>query len=165
MASRNTKAMGQRSIWTRSVDAVRARFIAAHFAQWQKRRVSLRKRGRALETREIGDYGERWACKAIWAAGGQVRYRNFFAPSGGEVDIVAREGQFLCFIEVKTRTYRNEGRPADAVDLQKQELIERGGRYWLKLLGNPPLASRYDIVEVFLVEGELPEVKWVRNAF
>ncbi|MDP0490752.1 MAG: YraN family protein [Verrucomicrobiota bacterium JB023] len=112
----------------------------------------------------IGQRGERIAAEFIWARKGKVLYRNFRAPGGGEVDLVVREGKVLCFVEVKTRTKRR-GRPIEAVDKAKQELIERGAREWLKLLGRRDLPWRFDVVEVILEEGLRPDVTWVKDAF
>ena len=118
-----------------------------------------------ISTQEIGERGERIAREWLWASGRKVLYRNFRAPRGGEIDIVMREGRMLCFVEVKTRSKRGEGRPLEAVDTAKQKLIERGAREWLRLLGSRELPCRYDIMEVILIEGERPEVTLVRNAF
>ncbi len=118
-----------------------------------------------LSSKEIGDFGEKVAREWLWSQGCRVLYRNFRAPQGGEVDIVAREGRILCFVEVKTRSKKGGGRPADAVDQAKQELIERGAREWLNLLKTREIPCRYDIMEVLLLEGKRPEVIWIRNAF
>lgn len=101
----------------------------------------------------------------LWASGWKVLFRNFRAPKGGEVDIIAREGRELIFVEVKTRTKRGGGRPVDAVDHAKQELIERGAREWRRLLGRKEIPCRYDVIEVILIEGERPNVTLIRNAF
>jgi len=76
-----------------------------------------------------------------------------------------RDGRLLCFVEVKTRTKRGEGRPLDAVDIRKQKLIERGAREWLSLLGRREVPCRYDIIEVILIEGQRPELTFIQNAF
>jgi putative endonuclease len=94
-----------------------------------------------------------------------VLYRNYRGPRGGEIDIVARDGQTLSFVEVKTRTRKGYGRPLDAVDRNKQQLIERGANAWLNLLGKRDLVWRFDVVEVILCDGELAEVNVVNNAF
>lgn len=105
------------------------------------------------------------AAEWLWASGSKVLYRNFRARRGGEVDIVAREGAVLCFIEVKTRTQKGFGRPIDAVNREKQELIERGAKEWLRLLRHRDLPWRFDVMEVILEEGKLPEFTYIRNAF
>ena len=77
-------------------------------------------------------------------------YRNFRAPRGGEVDIVCRDGDELVFVEVKTRSTRDFGSPASAVNREKQALIARGALAWLRLLDNPDIIFRFDIVEVVI---------------
>lgn len=81
-------------------------------------------------------------------------FRNFRAPHGGEVDIVCRDKTCdeLVFVEVKTRRTRDFGSPAAAVNLEKQQLIARGALAWLRLLDNPAIVFRFDIVEVVIDE-------------
>ncbi len=82
------------------------------------------------------------------------------------MDIICRERNVLCFVEVKTRTYRDPvHRPAEAVTKEKQQLIKRGAHDWMKHLRRQRISWRYDIIEVFLIEGEVPEVKCIVNAF
>ena len=94
-------------------------------------------------------------------------YRNFRAPgrSGGEVDLVCRDGTMLVFVEVKTRASLAFGRPAEAVNAAKQELIARGARAWLRLLDDPDVRFRFDIVEVVVEPGKAPVINLIRNAF
>lgn len=92
-------------------------------------------------------------------------YRNFRAPHGGEVDIVAREGKQLLFVEVKTRREGAKIRGFDAVNASKQALIERGANDWLRLLGTREIPWRFDVVEVYVADGERPRVHRVENAF
>jgi len=109
--------------------------------------------------------GERIARAWLRAHGAKLLYRNFKAPGGGEVDIVAREGRQLLFIEVKTRRAGGPGRPLDAVDRDKQRLIERGANEWLRLLGTREIPWRFDVIEVILTDGEKPLVRRVENVF
>ena len=121
--------------------------------------------GEKLSHIEIGNLGERIAAASLRASGRKILYRNYRGPRGGEVDIVARDGATLSFVEVKTRTRKGYGRPLDAVDVTKQELIERGANSWLTLLGTREIPWRFDVVEVILGDDELPEVTVVKNAF
>ena len=91
--------------------------------------------------------------------------RNFKGPRRGEVDIVARDGKLLLFVEVKTRRKGTRIRPLDAVDKAKQALIERGANAWLKRLGTRDLPWRFDVIEVYVEDGEKPRVNHVRDAF
>ena len=96
--------------------------------------------------------------------GYKVLHHNYRAPHGGEVDLVCREGDTLVFVEVKTRSSEEFGAPAEAVTRSKQRLIARGGLAWLKLLGNPDILFRFDIVEV-RIAGKKAEATVIRNAF
>jgi len=95
-----------------------------------------------------------------------VLYRNFRAPRGGEIDIVCRdrETNTLVFVEVKTRSSDEHGSPAEAVNREKQHLITRGALAWLRLLDNPDVLFRFDIVEIVMRENR-PEINLIRDAF
>jgi len=140
--------------------------FARRFSRLLNRPMRLTGRdGKKLGHLEIGELGERIAVDFLKGEGRRVLYRNFRAPKGGEVDIVAREGKVLSFVEVKTRTSEAFGRPLDAVDREKERLIERGANEWLRLLGTREIPWRFDVVEVVLREGEVPKVNVVRDAF
>lgn len=118
-----------------------------------------------MTTREIGEAGEVLAIRWLRRHKRKVLYRNYFAPSGGEVDIVARHGSVLTFIEVKTRSREDFGRPADAVNAEKRQLIQRGAHHWLRIMRWPHVKYRFDIVEVILVPGQKPRVHLIEKAF
>lgn len=69
------------------------------------------------------------------------------------------------FVEVKTRTREDFGRPFDAVNRDKRHRISRGGLAWLRLLGDPDILFRFDVVEVIIAEGCEPRLEILRNAF
>jgi len=122
--------------------------------------------GERLNKNVIGDLGEKIAARFVQSQGGKVIFRNYRGPKGGELDIVARDKDTLCFIEVKTRTEKSEiRRPIDAVNIKKRHYIVRGGKSWLKLLKDPNVIWRYDVIEVILQQGEKPMVNWVKEAF
>lgn len=112
----------------------------------------------------IGRWGEHLAARWLRKHKRKVLYRNYRGPQGGEVDIVCRHGDTLNFVEVKTRTSTDFGRPGEAVNAAKEQLILRGARAWLRLLGNPNIKTRCDIVEVVLREGELPDIQIIEGA-
>ncbi|MFC5051999.1 YraN family protein [Rubritalea spongiae] len=114
---------------------------------------------------ELGELGETMAVAYLRRQGAKVLYRNYRGPKGGELDIVVRDADTLCFVEVKTRKRRAGSRPLDAVNVAKQELIERGARAWLKLLPDNDFFWRFDVVEVVLEENERPQLCWVKDAF
>jgi putative endonuclease len=68
-------------------------------------------------------------------------------------------------VEVKTRTREDFGRPLNAVDRDKRKRISRGSLAWLRLLDNPDILFRFDVVEVIIAEGAEPRMELVQNAF
>jgi Holliday junction resolvase-like predicted endonuclease len=118
-----------------------------------------------MDRGEIGLLGEALAARWLGKNGRKVLHSNFRAPHGGEVDVVCRHKDVLAFVEVKTRTSDAFGRPADAVGPDKQRLIQRGASEWMRLLGRPKIKFRFDIVEVLLIDGELPKISVIENAF
>lgn len=121
--------------------------------------------GRDLSRSELGRLGELQAAHWLHQQGRKILYRNYRGQHRGEVDLVCRDGEVLTFVEVKTRRSLAFGRPADAVTPDKQRLIQRGAQDWLRRLGHPRIAFRFDIVEVLLVAGEPPHVNVIENAF
>ena len=113
----------------------------------------------------IGAYGEGVAADFLRAEGCKILARNFRGPRKGEVDVVAREGKLLLFVEVKTRREGSKIRGLDAVDRDTQRLIERGANAWLKRLGTRNLPWRFDVIEVYVEEGKKPRVNRVKDAF
>lgn len=114
---------------------------------------------------QLGTRGEKLAARYLRRAGFKVLYRNFRGRQGGEIDLVCRDGDVLVFVEVKTRTREDFGRPLEAVNQQKQRRISLGALAWLRLLGNPDVLFRFDIVEVLLTENRPPRIELVRDAF
>ena len=80
------------------------------------------------------------------------------------MDLVCRDGKTLAFVEVKTRSSDEFGRPADAVNAEKRELIARGARSWLRLMENRDVIVRFDVVEVIAGSGK-PELTLHKAAF
>ena len=113
----------------------------------------------------LGERGEKLAARFLRSHGFKILYRNFRGRQGGEIDLVCRERDTLVFVEVKTRTREDFGRPLDAVNREKQRRISLGGLAWLRLLGDPDILFRFDVVEVVIAEGTDPRLELIRNAF
>ena len=111
-----------------------------------------------------GKLGEDSAKKHLKKAGLKFLTANFRSKRG-EIDLVFRDGEILVFVEVKTRSSEEWTRPAAAVDARKRRLLSRTALDYLKLLRNPPVNIRFDIVEVLLVNGEVNEVRHLPNTF
>lgn len=118
----------------------------------------------AEDTAWLGAHGERVAVWFLRKQGYKILYRNFRAKGGGEVDIVCRHGETLVFVEVKTRTSEDYGRPFTAVNNKKRNLIRRGALQWLRWMEDPEVPRRFDVVEIVIKAGR-PEVTLLENAF
>ena len=120
--------------------------------------------GRA-EHLERGAAGETLACRYLRRSGYKILYRNFRGRTGGELDVVCRDGDTLVFVEVKTRTREDFGRPFEAVRPDQQRRISRGALAWLRMLDNPDILFRFDVVEVVMHDRRRPRIELIRNAF
>jgi len=124
---------------------------------------------RILGTGTAGDRGERLA--AAWLRrerGFTIVARNWRSPRDrrDEIDLVARDGAVLAFVEVKTRGSDRFGAAADAVGREKQRHLASCAREYLRLLGNPRIPVRFDVVEVYMDEaGTADEVRLIQGAF
>jgi putative endonuclease len=111
-----------------------------------------------------GELGELEAKKHLRSLGLKFLAANFRSDRG-EIDLVFRDNDCLVFIEVKTRSSEDWGRPASAVDARKRKLISQTAMDYLRLLKNPKVKIRFDIVEVLLEDGEVREIRHLPNSF
>ena len=100
-----------------------------------------------------GKKGEDLACRYLQQQGCRILDRNVRYKMG-EIDVVALDGDHICFVEVKARTRTDYGMPRDAVDARKQQKLVRCAQLYLKL--HPGFAERFsprmDIVEILYRE-------------
>jgi putative endonuclease len=111
-----------------------------------------------------GELGERAARKFLRRQGLKFLAANF-RSGRGEIDLVLRDGDCLAFVEVKTRSSEEWTRPAAAVNAERRRRLSRAALDYLRLLKNPAVKIRFDIVEVLLAEGEVREVRHLPNTF
>jgi putative endonuclease len=111
-----------------------------------------------------GELGERAAKKYLRKRGLKFLTANFRSDRG-EIDLVFRDADCLVFTEVKTRSSEDWERPAAAVDRERRRRLTRAALDYLRLLKNPPVKLRFDIVEVLLEDGTVREVRHLPNAF
>ena len=86
-----------------------------------------------------------------------------------EIDIVAYEGETLCFVEVKTRASDRFAAPETNVDLRKQRQITRAARVYRRILGLASTPHRYDVISVLIPppdedgQAQAPRLRLLRN--
>jgi putative endonuclease len=127
------------------------------FSRWRKSSESSHLRR--------GARGEKLARRYLKRNGYKVLFRNFRGGSGGEIDVVCRDNDTLVFVEVKTRGREDFGRPFEAVDREKRKRISRGALAWLRMLDNPDILFRFDVVEVIIADDAKPRLELIKNAF
>jgi putative endonuclease len=117
----------------------------------------------ASHNSSLGASGEDLACRELARRGYAILDRRY-RTRAGEIDIVARDGGTLVFVEVKARTGHRFGGPTEAVTGLKQQRIRRMAADYLarKRLGH--LACRFDVVSVDLSTGA-PRVDVIVAAF
>ena len=121
-------------------------------------------RGPAAAHLRAGSLGEKAAKKFLTQQGLKFLTANFRTPRG-EIDLVFRHDDCLVFTEVKTRSSEDWTRPSAAVDSERQRRLSRCGLDYLRLLNNPKVKIRFDIVEVLLAGGKVREIRHLPNAF
>lgn len=112
-----------------------------------------------VSTIDLGRRGEELAAAYLQQIGYSLVASNFNLPVGRnrngalvkvEIDLVAYEGDVLCFVEVKTRASDWFAAPSANVDLRKQRQITRAARAYRKTFGLIDTAYRYDVVSIVL---------------
>jgi putative endonuclease len=111
-----------------------------------------------------GSRGETAAREFLQRKGLKFLTANF-AGKRGEVDLIFRDGDCLVFVEVKTRSGEGWTRPSRAVDARKRRAIVRTATDYLRLLDNPRVAYRFDVIEVLLEGENVREIRHLENSF
>src|SRR5690349_5189217 len=103
----------------------------------------------------LGDQGGSIAATFLEGEGFQIVERNFRCVCG-EVDIVARDGRTIVFVEVKCRNDQRYGPPQLAVTPFKQRQISKAALVWLSKRRLYDADARFDVVAIVLHKGDLP---------
>lgn len=134
------------------------------FSQWGRRNVRSPLVG-SWFAGWLGNAGERAAARFLRRLGYQVIARNVRTPQG-EIDLVAREGECIVFVEVKTRRGHEAGEPFEAVDRSKQQQLTKLALAFLKKRGWLERSARFDVISIVWPEASRhPEITHYRNAF
>ena len=112
---------------------------------------------------KLGERGERIARLVLERSGMEYLACNYRCRNG-EIDLIFREHDVLCLVEVKTR-HRSRFAPETAVNWEKKKRISRAGRRYIRQQNLRGRKVRCDIVEVIFEGRKLAEVHHLRNAF
>ena len=111
----------------------------------------------------LGESGEEYACRELRRRGYVILARRYRSRHG-EIDIIARDGEVLVFVEVKTRSTESFGSPLEAVTPAKQRKVIRMAADYLGRSRLFTVACRFDVVGVLLSAGEA-RIEVVVDAF
>jgi len=120
----------------------------------------------------LGALGESYAAAYLDQIGYRLVAADFTLPVGrnlrgaiinAEIDLIAYDGDILCFIEVKTRSSDWFAPPEVNVDLRKRRQITRAARVYRQMLGIEKEPHRYDVVTVIINNDSTPQIELLRN--
>lgn len=123
---------------------------------------------------ELGKLGEAYAAAYLEQRGYRLVAANFILPVGrnlrgavvnNEIDIIAYDGETLCFVEVKTRASDWFAPPQVNVDLRKRRQVARAARAYRRLFELENETYRFDVVTVVLSDDSTPQIELIKNYF
>ncbi len=112
---------------------------------------------------KLGRKGEAIAARFLEAQGYAIMARNYRCPVG-EIDLIATAGQYLVFVEVKTRSGSEVLHPSQSVTARKQAKVRQVGAFFCSQHPQYPLQPRFDVIAVELA-GQREKVEHIVNAF
>lgn len=109
--------------------------------------------------RRVGGRYEEVAADFLKKQGLYIVEMNFRCKNG-EIDLIARDGKYLVFVEVKYRSDQSSGWASSAVNYSKQLRISRAAAFYLIRHGYGEVPCRFDVVAI-----DNKEIEWIQNAF
>lgn len=120
----------------------------------------------SINTKQRGDWGEAQVAAYLRERGYRIlasKYRCRY----GELDLIAQDGETVCFVEVKLRSGTGFGLPREYVTAAKQQKLRTAAEYWLSR-HDPDVFCRFDVAEVYPQDADLSErahIIYLENAF
>lgn len=122
-----------------------------------------------INKKTIGTKGEQIAAQFLKERNYSILAMNFRYKRLGEIDIIARENNYICFIEVKTRSNLDYGFPRESVDFKKQENIKKLAHIYISKNSLYNENIRFDVVEVYIKKERdtiaIENINLIKNAF
>jgi putative endonuclease len=108
----------------------------------------------------LGVIGEQMAAKYLTDKNYEIISKNVFYANVGELDIVAKDGQTLVFVEVRTRSDNMFGHPLETLTKAKQQKIVKASRRYIQEYKIPASSFRYDVIAILN-----ENIEHITNAF
>ena len=115
------------------------------------------------ERLDLGKRGEKLALKKLKGYGYKCIAKNYRCPLG-EIDLIARDGDCLVFVEIKTRKGKSLSYPKEAVDDRKKRQLSKVALAYMKNNNCYDVKSRFDVVAINLDQGR-EKIEVIQNAF
>ncbi len=116
-----------------------------------------------MNNKPTGNKGENLAANFLEKKGYEIITRNFLIR-GGEIDIVARDKDFLVFVEVKARYSHKYGLPEESITYGKLKALQRTALFYIQKIGWGNKPYRFDLVTIDYTEDkENPKVELITN--
>ncbi|MFG6373516.1 MAG: YraN family protein [Oscillospiraceae bacterium] len=128
--------------------------------------MDVERQARGAENHLLGKWGEALVAEDLRKKGWQVLAAGYRCRLG-EIDLIARKGRFIVFLEVKLRKSEDYGRAAEAVDRRKQSRLRATAQLYLAQRPTD-LQPRFDVAEVYAPQGmetPAPRIGYIENAF
>ena len=122
--------------------------------------------GPPLPPKQGGDWGEREAAEYLRRRGCRI-LRMKYRCRYGEIDLIAQDGETLCFVEVKLRSNLSYGLPRESVTASKRRKLRAAASCYLAS-HDPDVPCRFDVAEVYTDAAYTPgntRVVYLENAF
>ncbi|WAM32550.1 YraN family protein [Caldicellulosiruptor naganoensis] len=118
-----------------------------------------------MNKRELGNSGEEKALEFLKKMGYEILHRNFRCRFG-EVDIIAKHGDVIVFVEVKTRRSLKFGYPSESVTVTKQRHLKKVAEFFSQRKEAKGYMFRFDVVEVYMnAKNEVIDINLIQDAF
>jgi putative endonuclease len=112
----------------------------------------------------LGPRGEDLAARHLKRAGYRIVERNVRAGRH-EIDIVARQGDTVVFVEVRTRASAAPVPPEDTINPEKRRRLVSAARHYMMRHPEPETYYRFDIIAILMPDRGKPVVTWLQDAF
>ena len=117
-----------------------------------------------MNRQEVGKLGEKLAQKFLKKKGYHIRETNFHCPRG-EIDIIARQGDYLVFVEVRTKSNLDFGTPEESITQAKKEKLIASSLAYINTHQNLPSLWRIDVVAIEVNDrGKIKRIALIENA-
>ena len=114
--------------------------------------------------KKIGELGENYAKKFLINNGHEIISTNYRCRTG-EIDIIAKEQNYIVFVEVKYRRNLRYGYPRESVNLKKQNKIKSTAIFYIASENIVNTGFRFDVIEIMQVSKSEIKIEHIKNAF